>query len=163
MKPFVKLRCLTAFVCVAVLAGSTWAQRPHANAASLKSAAGTYDISKEVSLEGKVLKFAENSPTPPIGAHVWLETASGNVDVHIGDVRLLHNLKLNIAAGTSVRFVGQTRTVGQSTVFLARLVQVGAQVVAVRSEHGMPVSPASTRVGRKSAGSAQANQPGGAR
>jgi hypothetical protein len=159
MKAFLKLKCSIAFVCVAVLAGSTFAQRPHANTASARSAPGGYDLAKDVSLQGTVLKYTEHSPAPPIGTRVLLQTASGNVDVHIGDARLLHNAKLNITPGASVRFLGQSRTVGPSTVFLARLVQLGAQVVAVRSDRGMPVSPATSRVSKKSAASEQ----GGAR
>jgi hypothetical protein len=91
-----------------------------------------------------------------------LQAASGNVDVHLGDARVLHQAKLNLAQGMSARFVGQTQTVGQNTVFLARLVQVGSQVVAVRSSHGLPVSPGVAR-GKAAAKGVSANQQGGAR
>jgi len=64
--------------------------------------------------------------------------------------------------GMSVRFIGQSQTVGQNTVFLARLVQVGSQVVAVRSTHGLPLAPGSVR-GKAALKSLSANQAGGAR
>jgi len=163
MKLFPKFHLIVALVCAAVCASSVYAQRPTANAASGKTAAGTYDIAKDVSLQGTVLSFTENSQTPPIGAHVMLQTTAGNVDVHLGDARFLHLAKLNIAQGASVRFVGQMSTAGKNQVFLARLVQVGARVVAVRSVHGLPLGSAGLRANKALLTSAQAEQKGGAR
>jgi hypothetical protein len=136
----------------------TFAQRPGAHTVAAKSAAGAYDIANDVSFQGTVLKYTENSQTAPIGTHVLLQTLAGNVDVHLGDARLLHTAKLNISTGANVRFVGQMSAAGQNTVFLARLVQVGTQVVAVRSEHGLPLASTGTR-----AKNAQADQKGGPR
>jgi hypothetical protein len=163
MKLFPKFHLIVALVCAAVCAGSSFAQRPGANAVSAKTAPGTYDISKDVSLQGTVLSFTENSQTPPIGAHVLLQTAAGNVDVHLGDARFLHLSKLNITQGANVRFVGQMSTAGKNQVFLARLVQVGAQVVVVRSVHGLPLGSAGLRANKALLTSAQAEQKGGAR
>jgi hypothetical protein len=162
MKPFPKLSWFLVLLCVAVPPLSL-AQRPGAKAAAAKAAPSAYNISKDVSLQGTVLSYTENSPTPPIGPHVLLQTASGNVDVHLGDVKVLRAAKLTFAQGTNVRFVGQSRKVGQNTVFLARLVQIGSQLVAVRSEHGMPVAPANLRTNKALRAHAQANQQAGAR
>ena len=170
MKLFPKVRWFVVLLCGLASvgpAGVALAQRPGANAAAAKAtgkaAPGAYDISKDVSLQGTVLKYTENSPSPPIGPHVLVQTSSGNVDVHLGDVKLLRAARMNFAQGTSVRFIGQTRTFGQATVFLARLVQMGSQLVAVRSEHGMPVAPAGLRGNKALRAKAQANQQGGAR
>jgi hypothetical protein len=163
MKLFQRSNCRLAVLLFLASTGAAFAQRPGANAVSAKPAPGTYDIAKDVSLQGTVVKYTENSQTPPIGAHALLQTAGGNVDVHLGDARLLHLNKLNITQGASVRFVGQMRTVGQNSVFLARLVQVGAQVVAVRSDHGLPLALAGVRANKALLASAQANQKGGAR
>ena len=163
MKLFPKFHVIVALVCAAVCAGSAFAQRPGGNAVSAKPAPGAYEIAKDVSLQGTVLSFTENSQTAPIGAHVSLQTAAGNVDVHLGDARFLHLAKLNIAPGASVRFVGQMSSVGKNQIFLARLVQVGAQVVAVRSDHGLPLSPAGVRANKALLATAQAEQKGGAR
>src|SRR6201993_3112772 len=130
------------FVCAAVCAGSAFAQRPGANAASAKPALDSYNIANDVSLQGTVLNFTENSQTAPLGAHVLLQTSAGNVDVHLGDARFLRLAKLNITPGASLRFVGQMSSAGKNPVFLARLVQIGAQVVAVRSVHGLPLGAA---------------------
>ena len=163
MKLFPKFYPFVVFVCAAVCAGPAFAQRPGANAVSAKPVPGAYDIAKDVSLQGTVLTFTENSQTPPIGAHVLLQTSAGNVDVHLGDARFLHLSKLNITQGASVRFVGQMTTVGKNQIFLARLVQVGAQVVAVRSDHGLPLARAGARANKALLASAQADQKAGAR
>lgn len=164
MKPFLALRwTVVAVLAVTVSAVSAFAQRPGANIASAKSDPGTYDISKDVSLQGTVLKYTENSQTPPIGAHALLQTSAGNVDVHLGDARLLHLAKLNLSQGMSVRFVGQLETVGQTSIFFARLVQVGAQLLAVRSDHGLPLGPAGVRANKALLANIQNDQKGGAR
>jgi hypothetical protein len=163
MKLFPKFYPFVVFVCAGVCAGYAFAQRPGTNAASAKPAPGAYNIANDVSLQGTVLTFTENSQVPPIGAHVLLQTAAGNVDVHLGDARFLRISKLNITQGASVRFVGQMTTVGKNQIFLARLVQVGAQVVAVRSDHGLPLSSAGLRANKALLASAQADQKGGAR
>lgn len=158
MKSFVKSHRLMAVLLLFSCAGTAFAQRPGANVVAARSAQGAYNISNDLSLQGTVLKYTENSHTPPIGAHVLLQTSAGPVDVHLGDPRMLHLAKLNITPGASVRFVGQMSTAGPSTVFLARLVQVGTQVVAVRSDHGLPLAPTGSR-----AKNAPADQKGGPR
>lgn len=163
MKLFLKVSWVVAALASTLSADTVLAQRPGANAVSAKSAANSYDIAKDVSLQGTVVSFTENSQTPPIGAHVLLQTSAGDVDVHLGDARLLHLAKLNITQGASVRFVGQMRTVGLNSVFLARLVQLGAQVVPVRSNHGLPLGPAGVRANKALLASAQAEQKGGTR
>jgi hypothetical protein len=163
MKLFPTFYPFVIFVCAGVCAGSAFAQRPSTNAVSAKPAPGTYDTAKDISLQGTVLTFTENSQTAPLGAHVLLQTSAGNVDVHLGDARFLHLSKLSITQGASVRFVGQMSTVGKNQIFLARLVQVGAQVVAVRSEHGLPLARAGARANKAILASAQADDKGGAR
>ena len=92
-----------------------------------------------------------------------LQTASGNVDVHLGDARLLRLAKVTVAQGTNIRIIGQMGMAGQNAIFFARLVQVGAQLVAVRSDHGLPLAPAGVRANKALLANAQADQKGGAR
>ncbi len=105
-----------------------------------------YDASREVSLQGTVAKFTENSADLPKGAHVLVQTSSGQVDVHLGDPRLLKLNSMTISQGASIRIIGEPVTTNQGTFFLARLIQQGTQVVAVRSTTGMPLSRAGLRV-----------------
>jgi hypothetical protein len=170
MNQFLKLHRVVAGAAAVTLfsiacAFSVLAQRPGANAVSAKPAlgVGAYDISRDQSLQGTVVSYTENSQTPPLGAHVLLQTAAGNVDVHLGDSRLLHLAKLNITPGMSIRFVGQMSTVGQNSVFLARLVQVGTQILAVRSAHGLPIAAAGARSNKALLATVQADQKRAAR
>jgi len=147
-------------LCLLAVPSALQAQR--SKTASAKTAPGGYNIANDLSLQGTIVSYTENSKTPPIGTHVVLRTPSGNVDVHLGDAHLLHLAKLNLAPGMSVRFVGQSEAVGQSTVFLARLVQVGAQVVALRSDRGLPLAPAGIRANKALAANVSADLQGGA-
>ena len=132
---------------VFLFASAANAQRTRESTAAAQSKAiaegrnhSTYDASKEVSLQGTVAKFTENSMDLPVGAHVLVQTASGQVDVHLGDPRLLKLSNMTISQGASIRIIGEQVETNQGTFFLARLVQQGTQVMAVRSAQGFPVS-----------------------
>src|SRR5215472_15957350 len=49
----------------------------------------TYNTNREIFLVGTVVKYETASENPPIGAHVTLQTASGQVDVHLGNAKVL--------------------------------------------------------------------------
>jgi hypothetical protein len=102
----------------------------------------SYDLSREVFLVGAVVKFDPASATPPIGAHVLLQTSSGQVDVHIGNAQLLKANHFELNPGDSVRIVGEPLALGSATYFAARIVQKGAQAVAVRNSKGFLTTPA---------------------
>src|SRR5215469_310772 len=101
----------------------------------------TYNGSREISLVGTVVKYETASTVPPMGAHVTLQTASGQVDVHLGNAKLLETYHLTLNAGDNVRIVGEPMAFGEGTYFAARIVQKGMQAIAVRSAKGFPLSP----------------------
>lgn len=101
----------------------------------------SYNVKREVSLVGTVVKFDPASSIPPIGAHVTLQTASGQVDVHLGNAKLLAANHMTLNSDDNVRIVGENMAIGDSTYFAARLVQKGVQIVAVRNTRGFPLSP----------------------
>ncbi|HXN94289.1 MAG TPA: hypothetical protein VN879_07290 [Candidatus Acidoferrales bacterium] len=103
----------------------------------------SYDVSREGALLGTVVKFESASSTPPIGAHLLVQTASGQVDVHLGNAKVLQAGHLELSPGDSVRIVGELLTLGDSAYFAARVVQKGAQAVAVRNTKGFVLFPAS--------------------
>ncbi len=103
----------------------------------------SYNLGREVFLLGTVVKFEFASSTPPVGAHLILQTSSGQVDVHLGNGRVLKASHFELNPGDSVRIVGEPLTLGDSTYFAARIVQKGAQAVAVRNSRGFPLTPAS--------------------
>jgi ATPase subunit of ABC transporter with duplicated ATPase domains len=111
----------------------------------------SYEVSSEVSLQGTVVSFAENSSAPPLGPHVVVQTASGQVDVHLGDARLLQANHFTLAAGDSVRVIGENVPYGTGTQFFARIIQKGNQTLALRSTRGFPLRPAA-KAGQSQAG-----------
>jgi hypothetical protein len=104
----------------------------------------SYDISREGSLLGTVVRFDSVSSTPPMGAHVILQTSAGQMDVHLGNAKVLQAGHLELNPGDSVRIVGEPLALGDGTYFAARIVQKGTQAVAVRNSRGLLLTPAST-------------------
>ena len=103
-----------------------------------------YDAKREISLIGTVVKYETASAVPPMGARVTIQTPSGQVDVHLGNARVLAANHLVLNAGDNVRIVGEPMALGEGTYFAARIVQKGLQAVAVRNTKGFPLTPAST-------------------
>jgi hypothetical protein len=110
-----------------------------------------YEMSRELSVQGTVVSFAENSSTAPFGPRAVIQTTSGQVDVHLGDARLLKANQFTLAAGDSVRVVGESVAYGMGTQFFARILQKGKQTLVVRSTRGFPLRPAS-KAGKSEAG-----------
>jgi hypothetical protein len=127
-------------VCALGICLSALAQQSTQSALRLPA---TYDVSREGSLVGTVVKFEAASAAPPIGAHLLLQTASGQVDVHLGSAKLLQASHLDLNAGDTVRIVGENLSLGDTTFFAARIVQKGTQAVAVRNSKGLALAPAS--------------------
>lgn len=103
----------------------------------------TYNANREISLIGTVVKYESASLTPPIGAHLSLQTSAGQVDVHLGNARVLQAAHLELNAGDNIRIIGEPMALGENTYFAARIVQKGVQAVAVRNAKGFPLTPAS--------------------
>lgn len=117
-------------------ANAQQAQKPTPSDAQLLQ---TYNANREISLVGTVVKYETTSAVPPMGAHVTIQTASGQVDVHLGNARVLQANHLELNPGDSVRIVGEPMALGEGTYFAARIVQKGLQAVAVRNAKGFPV------------------------
>jgi len=90
-------------------------------------------------IQGTVVSFTANSATPPIGPHVVVQTTSGNVDVHLGNARLLKQANISLAAGDSVRIAGSNISFNGGTIFAARILQKCNQSVTLRSPRGIPL------------------------
>ena len=104
----------------------------------------SYDLRREVTLLGTVVKFETASSLPPIGAHLLLQTTSGQVDIHLGNARALEANHFEFHTGDKVRVIGEELAYGDGSIFAARIVQRGVQAVAVRNTHGALTSPAAT-------------------
>ncbi|HEX4542053.1 MAG TPA: hypothetical protein VH114_02715 [Candidatus Acidoferrum sp.] len=104
----------------------------------------SYDAGREVQVVGTIVKFDSASSVLPMGTHVLMQTASGQVDVHLGNARVLAANHLALNAGDNIRIVGEPMALGDGTYFAARIVQKGMQAVAVRNTKGFLLTPAST-------------------
>jgi hypothetical protein len=127
------------FFVAATFSGSASGQIPQA--AVRKIGPGGYDVARESLISGKVLEYSAAGKGAPRDAHVTVQTGSGTVDAHLGNAKMLTANHLTLEAGDSVSITGETVAYGNGTVFLARVIQKGAQSVAVRSRAGMPLLP----------------------
>jgi hypothetical protein len=141
MKPTERIRSgvlvLSGALALSLSAGAQQTAQPDAR--RLQS----YELSREVSLVGTVVKFEASSSAPPMGAHLLVQTASGQVDVHLGNARVLEASHLELKGGDNVRIVGESLALGDGTFFAARIVQKGMQAVAVRNAKGFLLRPSS--------------------
>src|ERR1700676_5179970 len=104
-------------------------------------AGAAYDAARESVISGKIVQYSSASTTPPLGAHISLQTGSGTMEVHAGNAKLIQASNISLQAGDSVSITGETVQFGNGTVFVARVIQKGSQSVAVRSKNGVPLLP----------------------
>jgi hypothetical protein len=100
-----------------------------------------YELSREVSVQASVISYSETSSAAPFGPHVTLQTSSGVLDVHLGNVRLLESNRFTLSAGDTIRVIGEKVLLDSGTQFLARVIQKGDQTLALRSPQGFPLRP----------------------
>src|SRR5258708_23508534 len=79
----------------------------------------SYNVSRESFLLGTVVKFATASDTPPMGAHVILQTSSGQIDVHLGNPRVLKAAGLELNPCDGLRIVCNLLASAATTYFPA--------------------------------------------
>ena len=151
MKLPIRWTGFSAWLCAILLFCAGAGQGAQQSTQSAAQQRRAYDVSREVSLQGTVVSFEENSSTAPLGPHVVIQTTSGQVDVHLGDARLLKAKHLTLAAGDSVRVIGENVPYGTATQFFARIIQKGSQTLTLRSTRGFPLRPAS-KAGKSEAG-----------
>lgn len=142
--------CALALLSLVSLVPPTQAQ----TAVATKTARSfSYDASKEVTLSGTVSSvLAKPSAGMIMGSHLLLTTASGPVDASLGRFGL-QGAATSVAAGQQIQVTGIMRTIGETEVFVVRVLKAQGQVYTLRNKHGFPVSPqAGERASRKTAG-----------
>jgi hypothetical protein len=113
-----------------------------------KTAAATeqpraYDVSREVTLVGKVVSYSASNATLPLGPRVMLQTPSATIDV--GNPRLLEANHLVIESGDTLRIIGEELALGDGKQFIARIVRQGTQALVVRTAGGFLLSPVASK------------------
>ena len=147
------------FALLLFLGTSVWAQKlaDRPKQAAMRGLA--YDATQETVMEGTVLSYSAEATTPPIGAHLLLQTASGPVDLHLGGASYLQANHFSLAKGDAVRVVGVNSATRQGSVFLVRVIQKGGQSLILRTAEGTPLALA----GARALGLQKTQQPDGAR
>jgi hypothetical protein len=123
-----------------MLAFATYAGAQEKAQTASSQSVNAYSVARENVLQGTVVSYTDSSSVPPLGAHVKVQTSSGIVDVHIGNGKLLTANHVALAAGDAVKITGENVAYGQSTVYVARVIQKGSQTVTLRSLHGTPLA-----------------------
>src|ERR1700676_5029644 len=90
-----------------------------------------YDVARESVISGKIVQYRSASTTPPLGAHISLQTGSGTIEVHAGNAKLIQASNISLQAGDSVSITGETVTFGNTSVFGGRMIQKVSDSVAV--------------------------------
>jgi hypothetical protein len=141
MKRIVTMSTGAVWLAVALFLGANAsAQQPQAKAQTPSQTNRAYDVTRETVLEGKVVQYTASSSTPPLGAHVTVQTSSGLVDVHLGSAARLTANHFSLASGDSIQIVGENIVYGKaSTQFMARVIQKGNQILEIRSARGFPL------------------------
>jgi len=136
-------RIRLGILALGIVLGSSFSAQAQQTAQPDTQQLRSYNVSRESFLLGTVVKFVTASDTPPMGVHVILQTSLGQIDVHLGNAKVLQTGHLELNPGDSVRIVGELLAFGDSIYFAARIVQKGAQAVAVRNAKGFLTTPAS--------------------
>lgn len=101
-----------------------------------------YDLAKETVVSGTISEVLTRPKAGlPIGLHLTLSTAQGQVDVHLGPYFARIAAQKGLVPGASIQVTGVTSHFNPGDVFLARLITLGNQTITVRNHNGIPVRP----------------------
>jgi hypothetical protein len=107
-----------------------------------------YDAALEITVKGTVAKIVTGlTPGNLLGTHLLLNTASGQLDVHLGPSVPKDTASLGLAPGETVEIIGAPASSGSGSVLLARVLITSSRVMVLRNEHGIPVPSAGARGG----------------
>ena len=100
-----------------------------------------YDVKREQRVSGVVEAILGQARSGmPAGEHLTLLTATGRLDVQLGPVNRRGARSLGLTVGDQVEVTGCVARFRGQTVFLARQVKRGDQVLIYRNERGFPVA-----------------------
>jgi hypothetical protein len=116
-------------------------------------ASPTYDLSKEIKIDGTIDKIETNSSGGPIGTHLLVISAQGVVDVHLGASAAVTAKNLGLTVGESIHVTGMMASLGGNSVLLARILTTSNHIYVLRNEHGAPIRSLMPRGAASSANS----------
>lgn len=113
----------------------------------------TYDLSKEIKVDGTIEKIGGNTSGAPIGTHLLVQTAQGVLDVHLGASRAASAQNLGLSVGQSIHVTGMMSSASGNAVLLARILTTSDHIYMLRNEHGAPIRSLMPRATASSASS----------
>lgn len=138
-QPYAKV-CALVFLSLLLPLSSTYPQT--AAVATRHAGPFSYDVTKEVTLNGTVLSvLAKPSQGMIMGSHLLFATSIGQVDASLGTFGLRGKGALSVAPGQQIAVTGVMKTLRNKQVFLARTVKVDGQVYTIRNARGFSVPP----------------------
>lgn len=141
---------LSSAVLAAFVLGGSWAAAQQKPPTAVRQPANA--AVNDTVIQGTVVSFTANSTVAPLGAHVVVQTSSGNIDAHLGKAALLKENHISLAPGDAVRIAGFEVPFGDRTMFAARILQKGNQAVMLRNPQGIPLAGGQSRSAAQAAG-----------
>ena len=136
MKTLLRM-CMLAMLSLASLPPFIQAQTSDASSES-----GRYDIHDEISVQGTASALLPKAAKGMLnGAHLFVSTSSGSMDVSLGVYGLIGKDALHVQLGQEIEITGEMRTQHGAQVLIARIVTVGDRIYPIRNEHGIALSP----------------------
>ncbi|HLV93783.1 MAG TPA: hypothetical protein VKS44_01215 [Candidatus Acidoferrales bacterium] len=142
------IRCWKSWIPFVLLAPAIGLVGAHSLNAQTRSSAGvptsntmvpSYDLAKEVRVQGTIEKIDGFGTSGPIGTHIYIQTAAGTIDAHLGFGAASKPGHLGIAPGQSVTVIGMMEIVGRTNVLIARILTTPNHIFVLRNEHGVPI------------------------
>jgi hypothetical protein len=131
----------------------------NASAQSAVSATGlsspTYDVTKEINVDGTIDKIETSTSGGPIGTHLLVISSEGVVDVHLGASTAVSAKNLGLAVGQAIHVTGMMASFNGNPVMLARILTTSNHIYMLRNEHGAPVRSLMPRAAAASSASSQ--------
>ena len=135
-----------AALAVAATVGATLAQNTSPQAAST-SIVHAYDAANEITIQGKVVRVVDaQAPNNISGMHLFVTTAQGTIDAHLGPSASWKAQNLTLTPGDAVELTGVMTDFEGKSVLLARTLKTGSRIAVLRNEHGIPAHAFGPRV-----------------
>ncbi|HUJ40520.1 MAG TPA: hypothetical protein VLW54_08240 [Candidatus Acidoferrales bacterium] len=98
-----------------------------------------YDASKETVISGTITEIVSKpKPGLPLGMHVMVSTAQGQMDVQLGPYFGRIARQKGVVAGATIQATGVVSHFDAGDVFVARTVTVGNETIPIRNRNGFP-------------------------
>ena len=123
---------------------SAQAQSAASSAATVSAAsqvfpARTYNVSKEIKIQGTIQSIHASTSGTLSGTHVQIATTNGVVDAHVSVSPNVNAKTLGLSAGETIEVTGMMATEGGSNVLLARILTTPSRIFILRNERGIPI------------------------